>query len=152
MNRKDPNYDKYYAYRLAHKRMKTAFEAGYPLETITIAESIITDRLLSHANFHGARMNPDRTPLGPALNHFRKHPGTVDPSGHDELVERIEVWSRKRNQTLHGVAKSAQGEGPAVGAEDFVDHAFEVGRSGMDLVASVKRWIDVEMRAGKASK
>ncbi|MBY5269446.1 hypothetical protein BB931_01245 [Spiribacter salinus] len=75
----EPNYEKYYAYRLAHERMKGAFQAGYPLETITIAESIITDRLLSHANFHGAGLNPDRTPLGPALQHFKQHPGTVDP-------------------------------------------------------------------------
>lgn len=148
----EPNYEKYHAYRLAHERMKGAFEEGYPLETITIAESIITDRLLSHANFHGAGLNPDRTPLGPALQHFKQHPGTVDPSGHKALVERVEGWGRKRNHTLHGIAKSAQGEGPAVGAEDFVDHAFEVARSGIDLVASVKRWIDAEMRAARESK
>ena len=149
---REPNYEKFHAHRLAHERMKAAFNAGYPLETITIAESIITDRILSHANFHGAGLNPDVTPLGPSLKHFRAHPGVVDPSGQEELAERMQAWSRTRNQTLHGIAKSAQGEGPAVSAEDFVDHAFEVARSGMDLVASVKRWIDAEMKAAKTGK
>ena len=147
-----PNYEKYHAYKLAHDRMKAAFEAGFPLEVITIAESVITDRLLSHANFHGAGLNPDRKTLGPVLERFKNYPGKADPAGHQEVAEKVDAWRIERNRTLHGIAKSAQGEGPSIEAESFVEKAFEVAQSGMDLVAIVKRWHDAELRAAKAAE
>jgi hypothetical protein len=116
---------------------------------ITIAESIITDRLISHANFHGEGLNPDSTPLGPALKGFKKYPGTVDPIRHQDLVARIDAWRDKRNQTIHGIAKSDQGEGPTIAADDFVEKARAVAESGMELMSSVKSWHAAEFRTAK---
>ena len=56
------NHAKYLSYRLARDRMKAAIEADFPLEAVTIAESLITDRLLSFVNFHGAGFRGKRTP------------------------------------------------------------------------------------------
>lgn len=42
------NARKYYGYQEAWRRIKRAQEEGFFLEVVTIAESIITDRLISH--------------------------------------------------------------------------------------------------------
>ena len=143
----EKNDEKYRAYKLAHDRMNAALEKGFPLEVITIAESVITDRLISHANFHGEGLNPHSAALGPALNRFKRYPGKVDPTRHKDLVARIDAWRDKRNQTIHGIAKSDQGEGPTIAAEDFVEKARAVAESGMELMTSLKSWHAAELKA-----
>lgn len=59
------NQAKYQSWRLAHERMQTAIAAGFPLEAVAIAESLVTDRLLSFVNFYGAGFNADKTTLHP---------------------------------------------------------------------------------------
>ncbi|MEQ1890653.1 MAG: hypothetical protein ABL951_15990 [Alphaproteobacteria bacterium] len=44
--------------------MKAAIDAGFSLEVIAIAESLMTDRLMSYANCYQAKFDPNKTTLG----------------------------------------------------------------------------------------
>ncbi len=141
------NWAKYLSYRLAHDRMKAAIEAGYPLEAIAIAESLITDRLLSFVNFHGAGFDPEKCTLGPAAQKAAKicRETTKDPDG-ERLAVRAQDWARDRNTVLHSIAKSGQGVGPKIPADSFVDHAHKVAIRGLALVREVKVWHRKQLR------
>ena len=121
--------------------MKAALQAGYPLQAVVIAESILADRWLSLINAHGAGLDPDRSTLGPVAQKAAKicHELTHYRQG-EELARRAQSWAAERNQVLHAIAKSAQGAAPSIAAEDFVARAHEVAVRGVELVQYVKRW------------
>lgn len=135
------NHAKYLSYKLAHGRMKGAVEAGFPLEAVAIAESLITDRLLSFINFHGADFDPERSTLGGVAQKAAKicRETTKDPQG-EALASKAEIWAKDRNSVLHAIAKSGQGVGPKIAAYEFVEHAHAVAVRGLELVKDVKNW------------
>lgn len=135
------NHEKYLSYKLAHGRMKCAVEAGFPLEAVAIAESLITDRLLSFINFHGADFDPERSTLGGVAQKAAKicKETTRDLQG-EALAAEAERWAKERNSILHSIAKSGQGVGPKIAADAFVEHAHSVAVRGMELVKDVKNW------------
>jgi len=143
MNQKSTkgNHAKYLSYQLAHERMKSAIEAGFPLEVVAIAESLITDRLLSFINFHGSDFDPERSTLGSVAQKAAKicREKTNDPQG-EALASEAERWAKDRNSVLHAIAKSGQGVGPLIAADAFVQHAHGVAVRGMALVKDVKNW------------
>jgi len=136
------NHAKFLSYKLAHERMKAAVEASYPLEAIAIAESLITDRLLSFINFYDAGFDPEKSTLGSVAqkaSQICKMPITRDLVGKD-LATKAEMWAKERNSVLHAIAKSRQGDGPKIAANAFVEHAQGVAIRGLDLVKQVKSW------------
>ncbi len=143
------NQAKYQSWRLAHERMDAAMAAGFPLEAVAIAESLITDRLLSFANFHGAGFdNPEMATLGRVAKKVVEICQATTPDAQGQaLAEKAQCWAKDRNTVLHGIAKSAQGTGPAITANDFVAHAQEVAQRGLELVKEIKAWHGQQVRA-----
>ena len=142
------NQAKYLSYRLAHDRMKAAIEADFPLEAVTIAESLITDRLLSFVNFHGAGFDkPEKAMLVRVAEKAVKicQKITQDPQG-QALAERAQSWAQERNNVLHAIAKSAQGQGPKTPAESFLAVARDVAARGLALVKDIKSWHQKQLR------
>lgn len=135
------NHAKFLSYKLAHERMKAAVEAGFPLEAVAIAESLITDRLLSFINFNGAGFDPEKSTLGGVAQKAAKIciESSHDPVG-EALASKAEMWAKDRNTVLHAIAKSGHGVGPKIAADAFVEHAHGVAVRGMDLVKQVKSW------------
>lgn len=144
------NHAKYLSYRLAHERMQGAIDAGFPLEAVAIAESLITDRLLSFANFHEAGFDPDKTTLVKAAQKVAKicRKTTNDELG-AKLATKAEQWAADRNAVLHAIAKSSQGTGPKIAADGFVKHAHGVAQKGMALVKDIKAWHSKQLRVQK---
>jgi len=135
------NHAKFLSYKLAHERMKAAVEAGFPLEAVAIAESLITDRLLSFINFYGADFDPEKSTLGGVAQKAAKicRETSNDPVG-EALATKAEMWAKDRNSVLHAIAKSGQGVGPKIATYAFVEHAHGVAVRGLDLVKQVKSW------------
>lgn len=136
------NHAKFLSYKLAHERLKAAVESGYPLEAVAIAESLLTDRLLSFINFYGAAFDPEKATLGGVAHkaaQICKMPTTRDLVGED-LATKAAMWAKDRNTVLHSIAKSGQGSGPKIEANAFVEHAQGVALRGLDLVKKVKSW------------
>ena len=142
------NQAKYQSWRLAHERMQAAIAAGFPLEAVAIAESLITDRLLSFANFHGAGFHADKTTLRPVAEKVAKICQETTQDAHGQaLAIRAQAWASQRNAVLHAIAKSAQGTGPQIAAAEFVEKAHAVALSGLELVKDVKAWHSKQVRA-----
>lgn len=141
------NHAKYLSYRLAHERMDSAIRANFPLEAVAIAESLITDRLLSFANFHEAGFDPENTTLVKTAQKVAK---ICRKTTHDEVGEALAIkaqaWAAERNAVLHAIAKSGQGTGPKIAAEMFVEHANTVAVRGLALVKRVKAWHAQQLR------
>lgn len=142
------NQAKYQSWVLAHERMAAAIAAGFPLEAVAIAESLITDRLLSFANFHGTGFDAEKTTLRRVAEKVAKicQQTTQDADG-QALAIRAQDWASKRNGVLHAIAKSAQGAGPRISANEFVEHAQEVAQRGLELVKDIKAWHSRQLRA-----
>lgn len=87
--------------------MQAAIAAGFPLEAVAIAESLITDRLLSFANFHGAGLDADKTTLHPVAEKVAQicREATHDAPG-QALTERVQRWAKERNAVLHASGKA----------------------------------------------
>lgn len=107
------NHAKYLSYQLAHERMKAAIEAGFPIEAVAIAESLLTDRFLSFVNFHGAGFDAEKSTLGAVAQKAAKicRETTKDPLGealathaHEVAVggmapvKDVKSWHRKQIQ------------------------------------------------------
>jgi hypothetical protein len=115
--------------------MKLALEYKFPLEAITIAESLITDRLLSHVNHHGADFKPSKTTLTKTAEKSAKICRQLDDQEGFELSKSAAEWAGRRNEALHEIAKSGQGVGPKIRADDFLKSAVNTAESGIELLA-----------------
>jgi hypothetical protein len=134
------NQAKYLSYKLAHARMKSALNAEFPLETIAIAESLMTDRLLSYVNYHGTDFDPDKTTLGKVAPKAAKIcQENKDETGYS-LTTQAKNWMQQRNEVLHSIAKSGQGKEPKIPANQFLEHALEVAKNGIVLVKAIQTW------------
>lgn len=126
------NTTKFDAYAAAFARITLAQKAGFYLEAVTVAESIISDRLLSYASRPGVKKAP------PISEQFAKLIGAIKPveAGlHDEL----EKWRKKRNKLIHGFAKSLPGK-PLTPVEDTLAAAQEAASEGEHLARRVCEW------------
>ena len=146
------NQAKSQSYRLAHERTSAAIEAGFPLETVAIAESLLTDRLLSFAVFHRApKINVERDTLGKAAREVIAICQRLEDAQGEALAEVAKEWANERNAVLHAIAKSAPGSGPEISAESFVAHAHKVAQRGVELVKGVQAWHQQRLRAAPPS-
>jgi hypothetical protein len=148
------NMAKYESYKLAFQLIDESIRHNFPLQAITIEESILTDRLSSTLNAGKKNAKPCDT-LGQALILWRGIPQrNISPSNNAVLFDdammallpRIEVWWKERNALLHGIAKSRCGEGPEISAEAFMARAVNAATEGLDLTKIVKAWTQHQVR------
>ena len=162
-NAKNGNIGKHDAYALAFDMINEAIASCCPLQAIAIEESILTDRLWSTLNVGVEVTDKDveRMSLGGALKAWhpdekasesKKNPNRLK---FDEEMERIyselDRWRRMRNSLLHSIAKSRQGDAPAVPAEEFREYAQYAAKNGLRLVRTVANWTQKTIRKSKKS-
>lgn len=146
------NYAKRDSYALAFKMIDAALKYGCPLQAITIEESILTDRLSSTLNVNKERVKPFDT-LGMVLTAWKR--GLNGDSRYanarlfdnkmNSLYLQLDDWRKKRNALLHGLAKSTQGEGPEIPADEFMAQAIQVAEIGLGLANTVKNWVQAKI-------
>ena len=155
-----PNTAKGKSYALAYRMIKDAMEKDCPLQAIAIEESIITDRLSSTLNAGKVKAKPCNT-LGAALRKWKGNPqNNESPSPNAvlfdkemvKLLPRLEAWWRNRNAMLHGIAKSACGEGPEIEADFFMEKARTAAEEGKRLADSVKKWTAKQVSKARRAK
>lgn len=84
-------------------RYKEAFDSGYYLEAITLAESLIADRLESRALFLG-NTGSDFSTLGQLCKTLS------GDSVLSSVIPKINSWRSNRNTSLHELAKIEDGD------------------------------------------
>ena len=142
----EKNMEKYNSYTLAFDRINKALEAEFPLEAISIEESIITDRLMSFALAIGIKAHKNSL-LGYLVSKIKDE---VDNEEVKEFMDKIDKWREQRNEKLHAIVKSLPGTGPVVKAEDFVDEAMELAREGKDLAKETSNWHRRQMKLSQS--
>ena len=125
------SHQKYLSYRFAFQRMKEAIDAGFFLEASTIAESVISDRLLSACN----RKGPVSTKL--PLSRLIDIAITLKPAV--PTPESLHEWRIARNQVIHAVAKSAPGKS-TLKVSEFMELAESTAVNGLKLARIVATW------------
>lgn len=159
MSAANKNYEKQASYALAHRMMSTAIEARFPLQAITIAESILADRLWSTLNKGADRGNSHAT-LGEALSSWAPKNPNKTPNPNAALFDKememlkpdIDQWWKDRNKVLHGIAKSFRGEAPEIPASEYENYAQYVAIVGSELVRRVSNWSTKQIRRAKRNE
>lgn len=130
------NVSKYTSFAWAIDRMKTAHGAGFFLETIAIAESILSDRIWSHVK--GVTGGPARAKEA-TLGKILTFKGAFKASAPEELYDAVAIWADGRNKVLHGVVKSYAGTAP-MPLEEFKTLAGSLAAEALVLVPKVNAW------------
>jgi hypothetical protein len=108
------NVAKHLSYREAWARIGAAQGHGFYLETVTLVESMITDRLISYLVGIGVLTRPNQLaqypPLGRLIQIWKTHcPNPVVTRHVTDLQSEVDIWRQRRNKIVHGMVKSHPG-------------------------------------------
>jgi len=134
---------KHSSYALVFGWMKRALAHGFYLEAVTIAESVISDRLISQLCRLGALdpgVSVEKHSLGRLMTIWESAvPEPIRDAHFEELQSAADTWRLRRNRVVHGIVKTAPGGAPPNTAE-FKRDAETVARDGYRLAKSVCNW------------
>ena len=137
------NVAKHANYMWAMAQMKKAHAAGFFLETIAIAESIMSDRIWSFVKgTSGGPALSKHATLGQVIT-FKCAFAASAPPG---LYKRVSSWADERNRLLHGIVKSYAGT-PPMPIDEFFTLAKRAAAEALLLVPTVDRWHKQGFRA-----
>lgn len=133
------NASKFFSYREAWTRIKTAQEHGFYIEAVTIQKSIISDRLISY--FKASDVVLKKYPsFGYLVVLWKKQPAIIHKDI-ENLQESIDQWRIRRNQIVHDIVK-VQVEAEITAIDDFLIDAQSVATDGTILTRAVCNWHD----------
>lgn len=135
------NAGKHLSYREAWERIKQAQAHDFYLEAVTIEESIITDRLISHLVLSGAleKAEASKKSFNNLIQVWRKHhPTPICQGEFNDLQSDVDAWRTQRNRIVHDMVKShSEGEPDVM---DFLTAAKEAAEQGSRLARAVSNW------------
>jgi len=104
---------KHSSYALVFGWMKRALAHGFYLEAVTIAESVISDRLISQLCRLGALdpgVSVEKHSLGRLMTIWESAvPEPIRDAHFEELQSAADTWRLRRNRVVHGIVKTAPG-------------------------------------------
>lgn len=129
---------KYLSYKYAFSQMRLAVDAGFFLEAVMIAESVISDRLHSACEgsedgVHERAGDPKFINLHTLIKRAAK--ARMDAA----LVKKLNEWRLNRNRVAHAVARSRPGA-PTMPVEEFRTLSKRTAEEGIALANEVKKW------------
>ena len=137
-----PARTKYHSYKLAFDEMRRASEQGCPLHTVALAESILSDRILSFLLSRGETFRGGtETPFGTLLKKLEPH-----LTGREKFtLAELEAFRRDRNAAVHGLTKSLPGAAPMT-VDEFRVVAQRAADNGRTLAREVADWVKAQKR------
>jgi len=137
---------RYELYRNAIVRANTAYNNGYYFETISLCDSLITDRLEAYTQ-HLMHFDEETQPTATlqqslsALGAAQKDKGIKADAELKSLRKRLIEFSEKRNEAIHNFVV-VKNENANKTADDRLNEAQEYAKKGLDLFIEVKKWTD----------
>lgn len=133
------NTSKGASFSYAFKRINDSIKAEYYLEAVTLAESIISDRLLSFVQHHKKTTNV-KTPFYKLIRLGEKYNKVSFTNKKGiELFDALNSWRIERNKCIHSVAKSEPGQ-PTRPVDEFVNKSKEAAINGKALARLICDW------------
>jgi len=120
--------------------MDVAIAEGWPMEAITIQESILSGRRLSALYWKGITVNP-RGSFGSLIDRYRRHAEDQDPQV-EALAARLHEWRINRNETLHSVCRPIDDPYDEDTVTKFEDALINAAREGRVLVDDVRSTVE----------
>jgi hypothetical protein len=137
------NIKKYFSYREAWTRIKESQEQGFYLEAVTLAESIISDRLISYLSdtrFIDLTSNPRRhLSFNDLIRGWKKSVSPTEDSNLSKLQKKVDDWRLSRNKIVHGIVRSHPGL-EIDNIESFLENAKKSAAVGEELARAVDKW------------
>lgn len=138
------NAAKYRSYREAWARVRAAQRDGYFFEAITLLESIMSDRIISHLMLVRGpgwqELKRRHLPFAQLIQHWGSTAGGPIQAGpYANLVQAVDQWRTRRNRLAHGMAKPPAGAPPAY-VEQFVAEAQSAAQEGEVLARLLANW------------
>jgi len=136
------NTAKYLSYRLAFKRINAAIKSTFPLEAITVAESIICDRLLSFVIAYEPTKVDIDTDFSDLIDKAIKYDKQNNKNNinNEVFLRSLHKWRKDRNHALHEIAKSLPGKSPRIPANTFIKDTLVLAEEGKRLARGVVDW------------
>jgi hypothetical protein len=135
--------ERFKLYKSAFDWISKSIDNGYNLEAISVAESLISDRLESYLSFLKGEDFSFKN-LGSLIDAFRSKESKADEVLRSLVIERLDPWRKRRNIAAHEMVKIEDGKNTSW--EDRVKINHEVAREGLDLV----RKIDNQVRKARS--
>ena len=138
------NVAKHLSYREAWARIGAAQGHKFYLETVTIVESMITDRLISYLVGIGVLVRPNQLdqypPLGQLIQMWKNYcPVPIVTCHVADLQTEVDSWRQTRNKIVHSIVKSHPGEATDA-VDDFLDAAKKAAEQGIVLARALTDW------------
>jgi hypothetical protein len=130
------NMIKYEAYQYSFRRMDSALKARFFLEAVMIAESILSDRLLSVLAKNNLLSEKEMKSFSSFSFLVKKSRELPVPF---ERLAELDGWRVKRNKVAHAIAKSSPGE-PTITTAAFRELAEDAAKQGRNLCDALKKW------------
>ena len=124
---------RYRLYKSVIDKYLKARECGFYLESITLMESLITDRLESLLIYYGL-LSPEKAflMLGPCIKMIREAKGLLS----DNLLDDLDAWRMSRNKSLHEIAKIEEGDSAIF--EQRYANLESIANKGYELFKEIK--------------
>ena len=140
------NSEKYLSYKEAWTRINKAIKAKFFLEAIVIEESIMSDRLISFLIRPGAKNKIKKgkyenwPPFNALIDCWKKEfPNGIVGNEYKCLINEIDKWRVKRNNSVHAIVKSDPGM-PTIDVKVFLDRASKTAKQGKNLARALLNW------------
>lgn len=133
------NHLKGASFTYAFERINESIKAEFYLEAVTLAESIISDRLLSFVKHHKKSVDV-RTKFYNLIQLAAKHnTASVQTKKGVDLFVALDLWRDERNKCIHSISKSEPST-PTVPVGVFVGLAKQCAKDGKVLARLVCDW------------
>ncbi|WP_143474007.1 hypothetical protein [Limnohabitans sp. B9-3] len=143
---KPKNIAKGESFTYAFRRINEAIANEYYLEAITLCESIISDRLLSHVSFHKKNKGNLKTSFANLIVSAQKiHKLPIEWKSETDLFKSIDEWRDARNKCVHGAAKSIPTE-PTISVLEFIKLTKQSANQGKRLARFICDWHKVNQK------
>ena len=128
---------RYELYKLANEQLKSAYEAGFYIECVSICESIIADRIEARLQF--LRRGTDKRSHIDSLGRLLKQVTDIEPEDQVELRDAyasIREWGNARNETIHQFVKVTE-QNQDLDGNGRVRNAKTAARDGIRLMKMI---------------
>jgi hypothetical protein len=148
MDKNIPNSTKKESYTYAFKQINIAIKATFYLEAITLCESIISDRLLSHLKGVGIKKLKLKTSLAELIIEWKKFDKKIVWKERNDLISDLNDWRVFRNNCIHSAAK-AEPMSPTTPIEEFVANSKLCSEQGKKLARDICDWHKKKLKEAK---
>jgi hypothetical protein len=124
-------------YKQAYEHISLAMEKGFYLESITLIESMISDRLESRLSLILQKDFSFRT-LGNLIDQMKT--SEKDQRLQELVSNEIDGWRSRRNNALHEMVKVEMGDSSRW--EDRITKLPEIAKTGLDLLKKVSKRVE----------